>query len=251
MIEMLNGRIDLDDDFVIKEYYTNFGNIRVLYGKEAVQSVTFIDKEKRNEICDYYFSFYDIPVYLNPEGKDYLVLGGGGFTYPKYYISKYIDKNMDVVELNKNCIYYAKKYFFLDELYDKYDSKKERLKIINDNAINYINYCQKKYDFILIDLFDGIIPINEIYEDNNIYNFKKLLNENSVVVINYVISKFNINTYKEDLSNLVRISKYYKLITNKNYFNFTNNTGNVLIILSSYEVSVPDNYDYIDIFNII
>ena len=251
MIEILGGRVDLDENTVIKEYYTELGNVKILYHKDARHSITFVDEEKRNDICDQYFAFYDLPVCLNPEGKNYLVLGGGGFTYPKYYISKYYDKRMDVVEINEKCVEWAKEYFYLDELIEDYDDKKERLNIIIDDAIKYINTCNKKYDYILIDLFDGVLPVDEIYEGNNINNLKRLLNENGIIVINYVISNGNIYKYKEVLRKIVKLTKNYKIITNKYYFNTTNNMGNVLIMLSDNEINLSNKYSYMGINYII
>jgi spermidine synthase len=44
------------------------------------------------------------------------MLGGGGISYPHYYLNKHKNKKMDIVEINPKCIEYAKKYFYLDEL---------------------------------------------------------------------------------------------------------------------------------------
>lgn len=247
MIELLSGRIDIDESLVIKEYYTPQGNIKILYSNGAMQSITWIDESKRNDIVDYYYRyFFDLPVVLNKDGKECLLLGGGAFTYPKYYISNYLDKNMTVVEINEKCIDLAKQHFYLDELINKYDPEEKRLKIIKDNAIKYIQKCNQKYDYVLIDLFDGLITIEELYTNENIKYLKKIITKNGTIVINYVISPNNINTYKESIRRIIKITKQYKIITNKNYYNSFTKLGNVLIILSNNTITIPSNYDYIE-----
>ena len=58
MIELLNGRIDIDENLVIKEYYTIKGNIKILYCNDAIQSVTWTDEFQQNDIVDYYYRYY-------------------------------------------------------------------------------------------------------------------------------------------------------------------------------------------------
>lgn len=251
MIEIYDGRVCLDNDFMIKEYYTNLGMIKILYNKDVPQSSSFKEEGKRNDIPDCYSLLFDLSVSINPNGKTCLLLGGGGFTYPKYYISKYNDKRMDVVEINGKCIEWAKKYFYLDELIKEYDSEEKKLNIIVDDAIKYINNCNKKYDYILVDLFDGMLPVEEIYNKDNLHNLKRCLNNGGVIMVNYIISNYNLYKYKNDLRNLVKIAKHYKIITNKYYFDTTKNTGNVLVLLSDCEINLLKKYSYMGINYII
>ena len=115
MIEMIGNKVFLDDGYEIREYYTEKGMIRALVSEECFYSAIYIDKEKNTELAVDYFKYYDIPVDLNPNGTEYLVLGGGTVSYPNYFLNKYKDKNIDVVEINEKCIEYAKKYFYLDK----------------------------------------------------------------------------------------------------------------------------------------
>ena len=66
MIELLNKQVFLDKDYHIKEYYTELGNVRVLFCKDAIQSACYLDEWLKYELCDVYFQFYDLPVLLNP-----------------------------------------------------------------------------------------------------------------------------------------------------------------------------------------
>lgn len=249
MIELLGKNIFIDNDFEIKEYYTEFGNVRVLLNNNAIFSSSFIDEKTRYDLCDYYMSFYDIPCLLLPEGKDYLVLGGGAFSYPKYYISHYDNKNMTVVENDERCIKIAKEYFYLNELIEKYDSEEKRFKIILKDAIDYLNDCNDKFDYILIDLFNGKRPLKEMFLNKNLNNLKKILNFNGIVVVNYVVSDENFVVYRDEIGNLINSFKYFKIITNNNYYNANTKMGNLLIFLSNDKFDIPNHYDYVVIDN--
>ena len=67
-----------------------------------------------------YTKMYDLMFDTEKEIKNTLLIGGAGYSYPKHYISKYIDKNMDVVEIDPMVTEIAKKYFYLDKLIKKW-----------------------------------------------------------------------------------------------------------------------------------
>lgn len=245
MIEIIGSKIFLDDNYEIREYYAEKGKVRALISNECTQSIIYIDKEKRGELGLDYLKFYDLPMNLNPNGTEYLMLGGGSISYPHHYINKFNDKKMDIVEINEKCIEYAKKYFYLDELFENSNG---RLNIIVDDAIKYVSNINKQYDYILIDLFNGKEPVKELYNEENIVNLKSVLKNDGVIVINYIIIN---EADKEDLSRIVQITNNYKIITNNKYFNELNNIGNIIIVLSNNKINIPNSfdYDYIDITN--
>lgn len=245
MIELIGNKIFLDDNYEIREYATKNGIVRALVSNECTQSLIYIYNKKRGELALDYFDFYNIPIHLNPDGMDYLMLGGGTISYPHHYLNKYKDKKMDIVEINENCIEYAKKYFYLDELIE---TTKERLNIIIENAINYIKTTNKQYDYILIDLFNGRKPIKEIYEDENIFNLKRILRYNGTIVINYIIEN---DIYIGELNKIIKIFNNYKIIADKKYFNNINKTGNIIIILSDKKINIPSFYECVDISSLI
>lgn len=243
MIEIIGNKIFLDNDYEIREYYTENGIVRALISNECTQSLMYIDKDKRSILGLDYFKYYNIPIDLKPNGVEYLMLGGGTLSYPHHYLNSYINKKIDIVEISDECIEYAKKYFYLEELKEE---NYGRLNIIIDDAIKYISHANKQYDYVLIDLFNGREPINKIYDQENIINLKRILKHNGIVVINYII---NDNNYKKILNKIVKITKYYKIITNKQYFNNISNIGNIIIILSNDKIIIPNQYEYIDVTN--
>ena len=99
----------------------------------------------------------------------------------------------------------------------------------------------------MIDLFNGKEPIKAIYKEENIVNLKKILSDNGVIVINYIINNDNIN---KELEKIVKITNNYKVITHKKYFDDIKKKGNIIIILSNNEINISDTYEYVDIDNI-
>lgn len=182
---------NLGNGYEIKYVMDSFNNtLAELVINGLPQCVSFTDNRKYL-LYDKYSYYYDTPCIID-KIKSTLVLGGGAFTYPKYYISKYIDKYMDVVELNETLIKEAYKAFYLNDLYQDYDPERKRLNIINDDCINYIFFkCNKKYDYIFFDAYIGYNIVPNIYENETIQRLKSLLNENGYLAINYVIQDEN------------------------------------------------------------
>lgn len=232
MIELINNKIFLDKNYEIREFYTESGNVKGLISNGCIQSLMYVDKNRKNELSNDYFEYYNLPVEINPNGKKYLMLGGGACVYPHYYLNKYKDKTMDIVEVDGKCIEYAKKYFYLDELIN---DNLGRINIVIDDALNYIMCSQSKYDYILIDLFDGSNPVKKIYEEVYFNKIKNMLSDNGIIIINYIVKG---NKDIELVNNITKYMDSYKLITNNKYYDANTNIGNVIIILSNNKLNV-------------
>ena len=198
----------------------------------------YIDKDKKNDLVNDYFEYYDLPLEINPGGNKYLVLGGGTCMYPHHYLNKYKGKTIDVVEIDKKCIDYAKRkngsdnidYFTMN--INNLNLIKEKFDIVfSDMVFNYIDYSLEKYDYILIDLFNGKETIKGIYENNNFDKILKLLNEEGIIIINYII---NDEYDRVIIDKITKKVKYFKIIRNEKYYNINNDIGNIIIIVSNY-----------------
>ncbi len=182
---------DLGNGYEIKYVKDTFGNTLVeLVIMGLPQCISFTDNRKYM-LYDKYSYYYDTPCVIDRINST-LVLGGGAFTYPKYYISKYPEKTMDVIELNEDLIKYAHNYFYLNDLYNAFDKERKRLNIYNDDCIHYINMTNKKYDYIFFDAYIGYNIDPHIYEEETIVKLKSLLNENGYLAINYVAQDANL-----------------------------------------------------------
>ena len=69
--------------------------------------------------------------FANIDINNVAMIGGAGYSYPKYYISKYTDNNMDVIEIDEKITEIAKNFFFFD-------------KLINDFNLDKNNFNEKR-----------------------------------------------------------------------------------------------------------
>lgn len=113
--------------------------------------------------------------------NDVLVLGLGGGSIIKLLRDdlKY-DKQITSVELDPAIIYVAQKYFGID----KYKSKHE---IVQTDAFEYILKQQKRYDLIVIDIFQDAQMPQFLFENYFVSNLKSRLNINGFILFNTIV----------------------------------------------------------------
>ncbi|MCL1941344.1 MAG: fused MFS/spermidine synthase [Synergistaceae bacterium] len=127
--------------------YPDSRPVRVLQtDPEGSQSAMYIDSP--NEHVFDYTKFYDLAFFYRPEIKNVLMLGGGGYTIPKYLAANYPAVLVDVVELDPGMTAVAEKHFGF--------AKNERTKIYHEDARTFLNRAgssENKYDAIFWDTF--------------------------------------------------------------------------------------------------
>ena len=154
------------------------------------ESATYVDENKCNELVYKYTQMYDLMFDLkNKEIKSALLIGGAGYSYPKHYISTYLDKSLDVVEIDPMVTEIARKYFYLDKLIKDYNLEKtERLKLITEDGRTYLNRNEKKYDAILNDAFTDTTPVPTLTTLEAVTKIKNSLTENGLYLTNIISS---------------------------------------------------------------
>lgn len=219
--------------------------VRVLNIDSGFESATFINKEKRNELVFEYTKYYDLMFKANIDIKDTLMIGGAGYNYPKYFISHYQDKTMDVVEIDGEITEIAKEYFYLNDLIREYKiEENKRLGLITDDGRVYLNQNTKKYDAILNDAFAGNSPAKTLTTKEAAERIKASLNTNGVYLTNIISalegeeSKFikaEVNTLKQVFKN-VYIVPCYDVDPNE--------PQNTMVIASDDDIVLDKTYKY-------
>lgn len=134
--------------------------VRVLSQGGAYQSASFVSSDRRFDLVfEYYRAFdhvFDDETPENPRRR-MLMLGGGGYAYPKHVISRYPDASMDVVEADPLVTRIALRHFFLQDLIARYcKDSAHRLNLITARAQDYLlGACGMDYDVIINDCFAG------------------------------------------------------------------------------------------------
>ncbi len=114
------------------------------------QSGMYIDNE--TELLFEYTQYYSLGTVLFQHAKTVLMLGGGGYSIPKWLLAGHGGLNgaslrLDVVELDAGMTRVAQDFFALKE--DK------RMRIFHEDARRFINLNTQKYDLVFVDVFNS------------------------------------------------------------------------------------------------
>lgn len=136
--------------------------IRVLEIGGAYQAATFLADDTCYDLVFDYCRLFDRLFEANIPIRRVLMLGGGGYMYPKHLISQYPDVALDVVEIDPAITALAERYFYLDRLIEEFDTERTgRLRLVNDDARHFLDVLPDgmRYDAIINDCFAGRAPV--------------------------------------------------------------------------------------------
>ena len=92
-----------------------------------------------------------------------LVMGGGGYSLPKYLAAFVPEARVDVVEIDPAMTALAREFFFLDECLEKTGAEKDgRLRLVTDDAWAFLRAAEEPYDVIVNDAFSGSRPLGPL-----------------------------------------------------------------------------------------
>ncbi|MBR3001958.1 MAG: fused MFS/spermidine synthase [Clostridia bacterium] len=270
--QVLNGDENVKTSFdtqygrvLVYNTYMNKEPIRMLNIDSGFESATYTEEGKQNELVFRYTKYYDLMFQSKNNIEDVLLIGGAGYSYPKYYISHYENKKMDVVEIDEDITKIARKYFYLDKLIQDYNiEENHRLNLINEDGRTYLNNNTKKYDAILNDAFSGENPAKTLTTLETINKIKESLNQDGLYLTNVISSlegekskfvKAEVNTLKQVFKNVYvipcreNVSKEVKqnimVISTDQDIEFENVYN---LELKDDEITLTDNYCPIDNF---
>lgn len=116
-----------------------------------------------------------------------LMLGGGGYAYPKHVVAHHPKARIDVVEIDPDITLLAERYFFLDRLIEEFETEKTgRLGLICDDALHYLEVCETRYDAILNDTFAGKHPVESLLEPSALKLAKTRLTPGGLYLANVI-----------------------------------------------------------------
>lgn len=142
---------------------TPYNSIRLLQGKDQGRPVRLMGTDPGysqsgmyldapTELYFTYTRYYALGTTLMPRAHDVLMLGGGGYSVPKWLLSGQsgLDSEnlrLTVVELDPGMTDTARRYFALPE--------DARMTIIHEDARRFLNANQARYDLIFMDVFNS------------------------------------------------------------------------------------------------
>ena len=185
---MYNDKIEIESPY---------GHITISYGRHdkhrvrvldidgGMESATYIEEELQNELLFEYMYLFDLMFdenYLEDRQiNDVLLIGGGAFHYPKYFLAHH------------------------QETINKFDKNKNRFHCYFENGRDYINRNKKKYDAILSDVFIGENLVLELHSLEAIKRIKESLNPQGIYITNIIGSLSG--KYSQNIKNVVKTLK--------------------------------------------
>ena len=221
-------------------------NVRYLNIDGGFESATFTDEDKVNELVFSYTKYYDLMFKSNKDINKVLLIGGAGYSYPKYYISHFDNKKMDVVEIDGKITEVAKKFFYLDKLIYDYDiENNKRLNLITEDGRTYLNKNIKKYDAILNDAFSGDSPAKALTTIEAVKNIKESLNFNGVYLTNVISALEGENTkfLEAEYNTLKQVFKNVYIVPCEKEKDPTNVINN-MVIATDDDLDIDIKYNF-------
>ena len=175
-------------DYVIKNGVYRGVETR-LYEVDGVrESASFMGDRKYDPVFDYIKCFCRV-LDERPETGNILMIGGAGFQFPKYAISRHPDIRLDVVEIEPLAVKIARKYFYLNDLEEEYGAESSgRLRIIIDDGMDFLEETDEKYDIIINDAYHSDKPDSALSSPKGIMRIQRHMSEGGIYLFNLITS---------------------------------------------------------------
>ncbi len=152
----------------------------------ALQSASYTEYGAH---CDRLFRYMEeflMAYRIHPGAERTLLIGGGGFAFPKYFI-RYREGILEVAEKSAEIIGLAKRFFYLDELLET-DRPLEsgRLIIHNEGGETVLAERTAAFDVILNDAYSGDVPLPALKGAKGAALIRSALREGGVYAANIV-----------------------------------------------------------------
>ena len=164
--------------------------MRLLNVNGTFQSVCYIPEDLRFELaCEYHRAMASVIEGLARRaagrGVRVMVMGGGGYSLPKYLAAFVPAARTDVVEVDPAITAIAREFFFLDECLEKTGAQKDgRLRLVNDDAWAFLRAATEPYDVIVNDAFSGKRPLGPLTSAEGANVVRSRLAEDGVYLAN-------------------------------------------------------------------
>lgn len=136
--------------------------VRVLQIGGVYQSATYLDERRMEPVFSYYRAF-DHAFTLRPDTHRVLMIGGGGYAWPKHVLATRDDVSLDVVEIDASVTEAARRWFFLDEAMALHPGRCRLITgdgraVLETSAVS----SGEPYDAIVLDAFEGAEPVRAL-----------------------------------------------------------------------------------------
>lgn len=141
-------------------------------------SAMYAENDNENLVFKY-AAYYRLASHFKPDFKNSLLLGGGAYSWSKYYLKNYPEARIDVVEIDPKLTEISRQYFRL--------KNNSRLTIYHEDARIFLNETSNKYDVVFGDAFKSMysVPYQLTTREATEKIFNSL-NSDGVAIINII-----------------------------------------------------------------
>lgn len=159
--------------------------VRLLNVNGTFQSVCYVPEDLRFELaCEYHRAMASVIEGLRRPVR-VVVMGGGGYSLPKYLAAYVPTARTEVVEVDPKITELARERFFLDECLERTGAERDgRLVLVNDDAWAHLRAAAEPYDVIVNDAFSGKRPLGPLTTDEGAHVVRERLAEGGVYLAN-------------------------------------------------------------------
>lgn len=211
-------------------------SVRVMSEGGVYQSATYLDPDRRYEAPFEYLRSFDRMFEADLDIKQVLMIGGGGFAYPKHMLSHHPDTAMVVAEIDPKVIQIALKHFFLYDALRRFSA--QRLGITNEDGFSYLRRTTRTFDAIINDAYDGAAADNRLGGASGAMLVKSKLNPGGLFLSN-VVAELESDSMAEVVAGLsIAFNNVYVIPCIDEHFA---SEGNYLVI------ATDGTYDFSDV----
>jgi len=189
----------------IRRLQTPGGEIKIILLFQDLSPAGWMYENSDTHVVKYtqYYSLYKI---FNPDAKDILAIGGGGYVVPKSYYNEIPDSTIDVAEIEPKLFDLGKKYFRVPT--------NDRLRNHIEDGRRFLHDSKKKYDVIYSDAYFSFATIPPHLVTKEFFELaKSKLNDKGIFIGN-----FYGDLTKRPKSLIYSVMKTFKSVFDNSYF---------------------------------
>lgn len=195
--------------YYVVEENSRSGRIRKLMSDLKGAQSAYAVGNKSSLIVNY-TKYFTLPACYN-QNNNVLMIGGGGFSYAKYFIEHFPKHTLDIVEIDSALTKIAEDYFELP-------SMRPNINIITADGRSYLNTNQKRYDAIIIDAYNTYSMPFQLVTKEALQEMNRSLSQKGLIIINIISPIENgkpnlLKTHYNTFSSLFPKVEIYKVRT--------------------------------------
>jgi len=167
--------------------------VRMLSVNGTFQSVSYTATKRQFDLaCLYHQYFAEVMdvAGLRAEGGvglSALVIGGGGFSFPKWLVSELARATVEVAEIDPRVIEIAREFFFLEELEERTHAERDgRLRVSCCDGWARLVDAGERWGLIVNDAFSGKRPLGPLGTAAGARTIREHLTDDGIYLANLI-----------------------------------------------------------------